>query len=233
MKPIIGITASAMTSPRNGREYGRFYLERDYVDRVIEAGGTPILIPPGADAESCAALLNGLVIPGGGDFNAQLWGEVSHASAEPEYELRTKTEIDIYRALDKDVPILGICYGCQFVNVMMGGTLEQHLPDILGHDNHRGDNLQQYLVEPNTLLHSIVGSTTRGKSWHHQAVKKLGSNLKVCATHEDGTIEAIEAIEGRWFLGLQWHPERTDEEDSKTIFRAFADAVVENMRVRT
>jgi putative glutamine amidotransferase len=226
MKPIIGITASAMTSPRNNREFGRFYIERDYVDRVIAAGGTPILIPPGADGASIGAILDGLVIPGGGDFDASLWGDVTHAEADLEYRPRTDTEIELYQALSPETPILGICYGCQFVNIMRGGTLEQHMPDRLGNDSHRGDPIQDYVVEPGTRLAGIVGTTAQGKSWHHQAVDKLGEGLQVSARHEDGTIEAIESTSGRWFLGLQWHPERTDVEESVKLFDAFMAAVV-------
>lgn len=232
MKPIIGITASAMTSPRNDREFGRFYLERDYVDRVAAAGGAPVLIPPGTDAAAIAPLLDGLVIPGGGDFDAALWGEATHAEAKPEYADRTETEIALFKALNPDTPILGICYGCQFVNIMLGGTLEQHMPDRLGHDGHRGDPVQDYLVEPGTRLARIVGDSARGKSWHHQAVDKLGKDLRVSARHEDGTVEAIESTSGRWFLGLQWHPERTDVEESVKLFDAFLDAVREAKAAR-
>jgi gamma-glutamyl-gamma-aminobutyrate hydrolase PuuD len=214
-----------MTSPRNNREHGRYYIERDYVDRVIVAGGAPILIPPGTDVESIAPILDGLVIPGGGDFDAALWNEPTHPEAKPEFAGRTDTEISLFKNLKPEAPILGICYGCQFVNIMLGGTLEQHMPDRLGHDGHRGDAVQDYAVEPGTKLSEIVGVSARGKSWHHQAVDKLGAGLRVCARHEDGTIEAIESEEGRWFLGLQWHPERTDVEESVKLFDAFLAAV--------
>lgn len=225
MKPIIGITTSAMTSPRNGREFGRFFLERDYVDRVIAAGGAPIMIPPGADAESIGPILDGLIIPGGNDIDSQLWGEDAHPEVELEYSLRTETEAAVYENLRPDAPVLGICYGCQLVNVLEGGSLTQHLPDVLGHDGHRGDPIQEYRIEPETRLSSILGSTARGKSWHHQAVSRLADGMKISAWHEDGTIEAIESTAGRWFLGLQWHPERTDVEESVILFDAFLAAV--------
>ncbi|MFM9874661.1 MAG: gamma-glutamyl-gamma-aminobutyrate hydrolase family protein [Fimbriimonadaceae bacterium] len=232
MKPIIGITASAMTSPRNNREFGRFYLERDYVDRVVAAGGAPILIPPGTDSASIGPLLDGLVIPGGGDFDASLWGEETHPEANPEYQDRTNTEIELFKSLRAETPILGICYGCQFVNIMQGGTLEQHMPDRLGNDSHRGDPIQDYKVDPGTRLAAIVGESARGKSWHHQAVDRLGEGLQVSARHEDGTIEAIESTSGRWFLGLQWHPERTDVEESVKLFDAFMVAVLSAQAAR-
>lgn len=232
MKPVIGITVSAMTSPKSGLPNARYYLERDYVDRVVTAGGAPILIPPGTDATVVGPLLDGLLIPGGGDFDAALWGDDTHPEAAPEFGGRTDMEVELYGKLRADAPILGICYGCQFVNIMEGGTLEQHLPDILGHDGHRGDPVQDYRVEPGTRLAGIVGEAARGKSWHHQAVKQLGRGMRVSAWHEDGTIEAIESLEGRWFLGLQWHPERTDVEESTALFKAFVEAVRESKAAR-
>lgn len=226
MKPIIGISASTMTSPKNGREHGRIFLERDYSDRVIAAGGAPLLIPPGADFESIGPLLDGFIIPGGDDIDAANWGEQNHPEVQNENPQRTQTEIGIFKHLRPEVPVLGICYGCQLVNVIQGGTLIQHLPDVVGEDYHRGDPIQEYRIEPETRLAEILGPTARGKSWHHQAVEKLGTNLRISAWHEDGTVEAIEGTFGRWFVGVQWHPERTDVEDSVLLFDAFLKAVV-------
>lgn len=228
--PIIAITMSAMTSPRNERVNGRYYIERDYVDRVIAAGGAPILIPPGADVASIAPLIDGWVIPGGGDFDSAMWGEELHPESQPEFKERTDTEAELFRSIDPKIPILGICYGCQLVNILQGGTLLQHIPDQLGHDNHRGDPVQDYRVEEGTRLFDIVGGTARGKSWHHQAVNRVGDGLRAVAWHDDGTIEAIESTEGRWFLGLQWHPERTEVNESEKIFEAFIQAVIETKK---
>lgn len=227
MKPIIGISAATMLSPKSGDPHGRIYIERPYPDRVIAAGGVPILIPPGADFESIGPILDGLIIPGGDDLDAQLWGAENHPSVQNENPERTQTEIGLYKNLRPEVPVLGICYGCQLVNVINGGSLIQHLPDIVGEDYHRGDPVQDYKIEQNTLLAGILGDSAKGKSWHHQAVEKVGENLRVSAWHEDGTVEAIESTAGRWFVGVQWHPERTDHEDSVKLFDAFIKAVIE------
>ncbi|MCA0359962.1 MAG: gamma-glutamyl-gamma-aminobutyrate hydrolase family protein [Armatimonadetes bacterium] len=226
-KPVIAISVSAMTSPKNNRPFGRYYLERDYVDRVIAAGGAPVLIPPGTEVESIAPFIDGWVIPGGNDIDAALWGEPNHPEVENEYSGRTETERHLFGQIHPSAPILGICYGCQLMNVLHGGSLIQHLPDILGGDYHRGDPIQDYRVEPGTRLAGIVGEHAQGKSWHHQAVDRIGDGLKPVAWHEDGTIEALESTEGRWLVGLQWHPERTELPESEKLFEAFMEAVRE------
>ncbi|MBX3113446.1 MAG: gamma-glutamyl-gamma-aminobutyrate hydrolase family protein [Fimbriimonadaceae bacterium] len=232
MKPIIGISAATMTSPRSGREHGRIYLERDYADRVIEAGGVPILIPPGADFVYLGPILDGLIIPGGNDIDASNWGEENHPEVTIENPERTNTELGIFDHLRPEVPVLGICYGCQLLNVHLGGSLIQHLPDVVGEDYHRGDPIQNYRIEPDTRLAGILGDSAQGKSWHHQAVDKTGENLRVSAWHEDGTVEAIESTSGRWFVGVQWHPERTEGEDSEKLFSAFIQAVLDAKAAR-
>ncbi|MDI9635139.1 gamma-glutamyl-gamma-aminobutyrate hydrolase family protein [Kamptonema cortianum] len=223
-KPIIGITVSAMKNPRTNEEHGRYFLDRAYIDRVVAAGGVPVLIPPGSDAQTLATILDGWLIPGGGDFDASLWGEDTHPEAGLEYSGRTETELQLYKSAPANLPILGICYGCQLVNIAQGGTIIQHLPDVLGNDSHRGDPIQDYTIEPGSQLGKVLGSSARGKSWHHQAVGKLGQDLKAVAWHEDGTIEGIEGTGERWFLGVQWHPERTDVPESAVLFDAFIKA---------
>ncbi|MEZ5163953.1 MAG: gamma-glutamyl-gamma-aminobutyrate hydrolase family protein [Fimbriimonadaceae bacterium] len=188
------------------------------------------MIPPGTDVASIAPLIDGWVIPGGGDFDSEMWGEELHPEAQPEFKDRTDTEVELFRSISPETPILGICYGCQLVNILQGGTIHQHIPDQLGHDGHRGDPVQVYRVEAGTKLHDMVGDSARGKSWHHQAVNRVGDGLKAVAWHEDGTIEAIESTDGRWFVGLQWHPERTEVDESEKIFVAFIKAVIETKK---
>ena len=227
MKPIIAITAGTSKNDHTGDPEGTVSVSRDYVRRVIDAGGTPVIIPPDADVAELANVIDGWLIPGGDDFDAALWGEDTHPEAKLGSPNRLKTETDLYQSAPADLPILGICYGAQFINIMQGGTLEQHLPDRLGHDNHRGDPVQNYNIDSGSTTHKIFGPQARGKSWHHQAVGKVGNDLKAVAWHEDGTIEAIESTNGRWFVGLQWHPERTHLPESDLPFRAFIEAATQ------
>ncbi len=223
-KPLIGISLATAQDVKTNTPFRKFVINRDYVERVTNAGGVPILVPPGADSQTIAPLLDGWIIPGGDDLDPALWGADLHEEADLEFAERTRTETDLYRAVNPSMPILGICYGCQLINVLHGGTLHQHIPDQIGHDQHRGDTMQSYDVEPKSRLGGIVGQTATGKSSHHQAVDGLGNGLRVVAKHEDGTIEAIESTDqDRWVIAVQWHPERSDTAASDKLFTAFMD----------
>ena len=221
--PIIGITANPIKRSNSVGEYTSYQTRSDYVTRVIEAGGTPILLPPGTSAEQVIDILDGWLIPGGDDIDPAHYGEEKHPEAALESEDRFNLERDIYQLRDPNMPILGICYGCQFLNVMRGGSLYQHIPDQLGHDLHRGDTVQNYKIDADSQLGEIVGTDASGKSWHHQAIKTVGEGLRVVSQHEDGTIEAVEDESGMFVLGVQWHPERSQSEATPKLFKAFIE----------
>lgn len=224
-RPLIAITMNTGAGQNPlGVPHTRYYLRTEYVERVREAGGEPFLIPPGGDVDAFKSIIDGWLIPGGDDIDPSLWGEAPHPEAGSENRDRTEAERRLYRVASQDLPILGICYGCQLLNVVQGGSLHQHLPDILGNDSHRGDPMQEYRIEPNTKLAGILGSSASGRSWHHQAIHRLGQGLKVNAWHEDGTIEGVESTGTRWMIGVQWHPERSDAEATPKLFTAFIEA---------
>ncbi|MCU0316858.1 MAG: gamma-glutamyl-gamma-aminobutyrate hydrolase family protein [Fimbriimonadaceae bacterium] len=219
---------------RSGDPFGKFVLNREYVEQVVAAGGVPVLIPPGSDPIALAEILDGWLIPGGNDLDPSLWGESLHPEAELEFAKRTETELGLWRAVSPDLPVFGICYGCQFINVARGGSLEQHLPDLVGEDRHRGDPMQTYAIKTGSKLREIIGAdTASGRSWHHQAVKSLGEDLVVTATHEDGTIEALEDPGDRWIVGVQWHPERSETEDTPKLFASFIAAAAAYREAKT
>lgn len=224
MKPVIGISVESEFKPDDMRR-GSMTLGWNYAEEVVKAGGVPILIPPMADMGAIADLIDGWLLPGGADIDASYWNEENHPKSEPNDGTRVQAELALYRALSPDKPILGICYGCQFLNVAAGGTLEQHVPDRTGHGLHSGGTLDAAKVDKGSKLASITGATEiEGKSYHHQAVGKLGEGLTAVAHHEDGTIEAIESTNGRWIVGVQWHPERTpDSEPTQRLMRAFIE----------
>lgn len=226
MRPLIGITADIFkeSDPIMGPTYR---LRENYCQAVVDAGGNPILIPLVSDVSELACLVDGYMIAGGMDLAAEFYGEPQDPRGEVQNPDRYLAERQLFQALDVEKPILGICYGMQFLNVVHGGSLVGHLPDRVGHSDHEGGTLAETSVEPGTRLAEIVGGTVAfGRSYHHQAVDRLGEGLIVSARHEDGTIEGIEASDrDRWLVGVQWHPERTLElKESRMLFGAFVEA---------
>ena len=222
-KPIIGITMGSVDSPKTGAKHVRHVMNRDYIDRIVEAGGAPVLLPPGTDPAPILPNLDGLLITGGNDLDSARWGEPLHPEADLEDPRRAALEHDILEKADPRMPVFGICYGCQLLNVHYGGSLVQHLPDVTGDDKHRGDPMQEYAVEPGSKLSVIVeGTTAQGRSSHHQAVKDVAPGLKVVARHADGTVEAVETDDNRWIVGVQWHPERSETPATEKLFNGLS-----------
>lgn len=225
-KPLIAITVESLHDPDDARTRGRIKLNWNYFQMVSEAGGVPLVIPPTADMAEVAKIVDGWLIPGGLDMDAAHWGEANHPKSVLQDPSRWESEKALYEALPEGVPILGICYGCQFLNVVRGGSLIQHVPDAVGHEGHSGGTVQPYAIEEGSKFARAAGSaSTEGQSWHHQSIARLGEGLKVVSRHEDGTVEAIEDADGRWLLAAQWHPERTPESPAtQNLFRSFIAA---------
>lgn len=232
MKPIIGITVDVQFEPENDRSRGSLKLNFNYAEEISKAGGNPILITPLTDIEEIAPMLDGWLIPGGADMDASNFGEENHPLVELQDSKRFEMESRLFQSVDADLPLLGICYGSQFMNVKRGGTLIQHVPDRVGHEGHSGGTLQSYLIVPDSKLHLSVGNdTTEGRSYHHQAVGQLGDRLSVSATADDGVIEAVEDVNHPFFVGVQWHPERTPSStETQALFRSFIEAAREYRR---
>lgn len=225
MKPIIGITADFVPDPANERTLGKLELNWNYAQCIAEAGGVPIVIPPQSASDEILALVDGLMIPGGRDIDASNWGERNHPKSKPIAPERFAAESALLEKADKDLPVLGICYGCQLINVHRGGSLIQHLPDVLGHDQNSHGTLQEYEIEQDSKLGGMLGKRVAGKSYHHQAIRESGAGVRVVGRGEDGVIEAIEAEDRPWMLGVQWHPERTmEDEATRRLFKEFVAA---------
>jgi putative glutamine amidotransferase len=200
-----------------------------YVRAIARAGGRPLLIAPTpADLDEPGELLDlldGVLVTGGADVDPASYGERPHAETAPATPDRDAFELRLVRAAAaRDLPCLGICRGMQVVNVAYGGALEQHLPDRLDHDIHRGDDGQfsdhQVEVEPESLAAIAAGATRVAvKSYHHQGVAHVGDGLRVTARAAgDDTVEAIEDAGRRFMLGVLWHPE---EDDADRLIGAF------------
>lgn len=227
--PLIGIT----TYGRDAE--GRFHLPADYVDAVRRAGGVPVLLPPGAAAvDELIARLDGFVLSGGGDVDpARYGGDAAHPKVDRVDAERDAFELALARAVvEREVPALTICRGCQVLNVALGGTLHEHLPDVVGEELlHRpaGDERIRHRVdvEAGSRLANLMGTMQpEPVSWHHQAPDRVAPALRVAARATDGAIEALELPGHPWLVAVQWHPEMSAAEDptQQRIFDGLVDA---------
>ena len=223
MKPIIGITTYGRDERKIETLYYDefFYLPTLYVDAVRRAGGAPVLLPPGGlDWHEWLALIDGLIVSGGGDVHPAAYrGDVGHSSIAGVDLNRDASEIDLLRQVTgaEPKPTLCICRGMQVLNVALGGTLHEHIPDVRQEDMHRaGDGgwaLQEVQVAAGSFLAQVMGATSvKTYSGHHQAVKDVGRDLLVVASAADGLSEALELPGHPWLVAVQWHPEMSAAE---------------------
>jgi putative glutamine amidotransferase len=240
MKPIIGISATAIRS--EGERYSR--LNENYTRSVRAAGGLPLILPfdlTQSDAEAIVALIDGIVFSGGGDVDPRYFGEDPHPALKRVSAAYDASEMALFKAAEQArLPVLGICRGCQLINVAMGGSLFQdipaQLPGAIAHypagapmdeSFHRID-----IVDSASIMARCFGlEELYVNSFHHQAVRKLAAGLRVTAKSGDGVIEAFEGSDGAWFLhALQFHPEGLTKPgtpryaDFQKLFGSFVDA---------
>ena len=199
-RPLIGITADLVGDYARNR--------RTYIDMVAAAGGVPVLLPTiAALREEMLDRVDGVVITGGDDIDVSKFGIPLHPKAECMAAERQEAEFALLRALDArpDKPVLGICLGMQMMGVHRGNPLIQHLGDVLPDaDRHRNDAIHPVEAERGSLLKS--GAV---RSWHHQAISEA-KGFDIIARSDDGVIEGIVDPKRRFYLGVQWHPERTE-----------------------
>ncbi len=228
-RPSIGITT------RRANDEGRFELSATYVQAVRAAGGFPVLIPPGESRpEECFEFLDGIVMTGGPDVDPARYGGKSHPQIYGVDAERDECEIELARAIVAlDKPALFICRGMQVLNVALGGTLVEHVPDEFGESViHRGNEAYEHhdvTIEPRSRLAKIVGKEPLSTpSWHHQAVRKVASGWNVVAKSSDGVIEAIEHPDHPTLMAVQWHPEHTAAKDARQ--RALFEDLIATLR---
>ena len=233
-RPRIGLTLDA--EPPGGYSRLPWYaLRQNYFAAVVGAGGLPVALPHEPElAESYLDLLDGLIVTGGAfDLDPSLYGATDRHATVTTKDRRTAFELAITRAaLARDMPVLGICGGQQLLNVALGGTLIQHIPDAvadcLAHEqpNPRTEPGHTVAVLPGSLLHRLVGGRAElpVNSAHHQAALEVGPGVVVSARAPDGVIEAIEDPGRRFCLGVQWHPEYGISAGDPALFRALVGA---------
>ena len=219
-RPVIGLCAALERAQWSVWDQQAVLLPRSYVEAVQQAGGMAVMLPPDSasvdDPGQMLELIDGLLLAGGADIDPSCYGQQPREETAVTTPERDVFEIALARAaIERDVPVLGICRGMQLINVACGGTLEQHLPERFGHHEHRrvlgsfdgADHDVELRAE--TLAMRVVGEASHAtKSHHHQGVDELGEGLIVSGTSDmDELPEAIELPNHSFVLGVQWHPE--------------------------
>ena len=219
-RPRIGLCTALERARWTVWDREAFLLSRAYVDALQAAGAIAFMLPPdawvAAHPDDVLDGLDGLMLAGGADIDPSSYGAAAHPMTANTRRERDAAEIALARrALQRDLPVLGICRGMQLLNVALGGTLIQHVPDDVGHTDHRrvagsfDDADHDVRLAPGSLAARACGETLHAtKSHHHQAVDRLGDGLVASGWSVlDDLVEAIEAPRARWALGVQWHPE--------------------------
>jgi putative glutamine amidotransferase len=211
-RPVIGITLDG--------EGEYLKLKQHYCLAVSNAGGVPVLLPGMDDPPEIARLLDGLLIPGGFDIDPAYFSEAPHPAVRLTPRDRTDFEIALLRAIMVlRKPVFGICYGMQLINVALGGSLYQDLGAQYGAAIDHGNGSHWVTGDWSMLKGETLVNTS-----HHQGVKKLGGELEIRATSDDGLVEAIVLPRYPFLVGVQWHPERLDNEVSRYLFSSFVEA---------
>lgn len=212
-KPLIGIVFEKHEYGLTGEyRFIKTAVEK-YTEAIEEAGGQPMVLLDSDEISSFINELDGFLIPGGSDINPENYGEENNGSIISKAgNIRFKFMKTIYDSLPKKVPVFGVCLGFEFINVMHGGTLFQHIPDFKQHYRKR-----KILCKPGSKIHGIYGDFTFGQCYHHQGLKKLGKNIEVTAFDDFSQIpHAIELKdEGRIVSAVLFHPEITMDNDMR------------------
>lgn len=239
-KPRIAITCDYLIKS-DYSAFPHFILRENYLESVYVSGGEPVLLNYFEDIGDFATKYDGLLIPGGNfDISPEFYGEGIKSDTVSLNVRRTTFEGNIFKSVvNTNMPLLGICGGEQLINVFLGGSLIQHIPDevadYLEHEqkNPKNEVSHEVRVVSSTKLSEITGKTSfMVNSTHHQAVKKLGNGLIASAFAPDGVIEAIEHTSHPFMLGVEWHPEYLTTEEDKKIFIHFIQEAEKYAKIR-
>lgn len=225
-RPRIGLTTYFQEASWGVWTADAAILPGTYVQAVIAAGGTPVLLPPLGTDPSIVDVLDGLIISGGSDVGPEQYGAEPHSltRAQP---ARDEHDMALTKAaLEAQVPLFAICRGAQILNVAMGGSLIQHIPDVNPDADYQPapgvfGNVE-FATAPGSITGELLGPLASAPCYHHQAIDGLAKGLCVTASAADGTIEAVETTSGGWVLGVQFHPEQNPAD--QRLFDGFINA---------
>ena len=226
MRPVIGITSYVEQARFGVWDLPSALVPFSYVRAIERAGGRPLLVPPSEEGlEETLDALDGILFSGGADLDPELYGADAHEATDRPRRDRDTGELALLAgALERDMPVLAVCRGSQLLNVARGGDLVQHLPEVVGHEEHRhtpgafADH--EVEVAGESRLGGLLGSRAAVKSHHHQGFGRIGEGLVETAWADDGTLEGVEDPSRRFALGVLWHPE---EGEDAALFAALVD----------
>jgi putative glutamine amidotransferase len=233
-RPVLGVTTYLQQAQTGVWDVMACFLPAIYIEGLTLAGGIATLLPPQpVDADVADRVLDGLdglVLTGGRDVDPASYGQSPHPSTDEPARERDAWEFALVgRALERGLPVLGICRGAQVLNVALGGTLHQHLPDVVGHNWHQAGNAvfntSVISTVPGTRLAALIGESTDAQCYHHQAIAELGKGLIATAWDPDGVVEAVEIPGPAFVVAVQWHPE--ERLDDLRLFAGVVAAAAE------
>ncbi|HLS14116.1 MAG TPA: gamma-glutamyl-gamma-aminobutyrate hydrolase family protein [Beutenbergiaceae bacterium] len=213
-RPRIGLTTYYKQASWGDWQRTAAIVPAPYIEAVTATGAVPLLLPPpGAEAD-VLEVLDGLIVIGGADLDPATYGAEPHPLTEPE-PIRDGADLTLTRAaLDTGMPLLAICRGIQVLNVALGGTVLQHVPDAIGHDRYRPAPGRfgevSFRTEPGSRIAAVLGERATAPCYHHQALDQVADSLRVTARSEEGLVQAAEPEGPAWVLGVQFHPEEND-----------------------
>lgn len=231
VRPVIGMTTYLQRAQTGVWDVQASFLPQIYFEGVTRAGGVALLLAPQPVdhdiADRVLDSIDGLVLTGGPDVDPARYGQKPHPTTNEPATARDDWEFALLEAaLRRGIPVLGVCRGAQVLNTALGGTLHQHLPDVIGHTHHqKGDAVfgtSAVHTVPGTRLADLIGETSDAQCYHHQAIDELGDGLVVSARDTDGVVEAVELLGDAFVVGVQWHPEETL--DDLRLFAAVVEA---------
>jgi gamma-glutamyl-gamma-aminobutyrate hydrolase PuuD len=188
-----------------------------YVQALEQAGARPLLVPPSVDGvEETLDALDGLLFSGGSDLGPETYGAEAHPATNGVRAARDRAELALLEAaLARDMPVLAVCRGSQVLNVARGGDIVQHLPEVVGHEEHRAVlgtfSEHPVRIEDDSRLGALLGERAPVKSHHHQGIGRLGEGLREVAWADDGVVEGVEDPSMRFAVGVLWHPEAGED----------------------